>query len=344
MSERFFLPDFCTARNVVAVMVVAQLTAFVLTLARPAGVDPWTDLLRLSLFIQWIALVSSAVLCLCRRWLASSPPRRAAMTAFGLLVIVAVALAELAWWTARWSDIGVALVPASRAEFLLRTFGLSLVVSAAVLRYLWVQHQWRQRVESEARTRFAALQARIRPHFLFNSMNTIASLTRTDAAAAEQATEDLADLFRASIADSVQHVSLQEELDLCRRYARIEALRLGDRLRIDWRTDGLPGDSRLPSLTLQPLVENAIYHGVEPAAEGAVVTVAGRREGDTLIIEVSNPMPSGNATTRQGLHIALENVAERLALAFPGLGTLDTRIHSSCFIVTIRFPYAHTDR
>jgi len=344
VSERFFLPDFCTARNVVAVMVVAQLTAFVLTLARPAGIDPWTDLLRLSLFIQWIALVSSSVLCLCRRWLAGFSPQRAAMMAFCLLVVVAVGLAELAWWTARLSDIGVALVPASRGEFLLRTFGLSLVVSAAVLRYLWVQHQWRQRVESEARTRFAALQARIRPHFLFNSMNTIASLTRTDAAAAEQATEDLADLFRASIADSVQHVSLREELDLCRRYARIEALRLGNRLRINWRTDTLPDDGRLPGLTLQPLIENAIYHGVEPAAEGAVVTVEGRREGEMVIIEVSNPIPVGQAIPRQGLHIALENVAERLALAFPAQGTLETRSQGPDFIVTIRFPYAHTDR
>lgn len=338
MQDRFFLPDFCTARNVLTVAIVAQLTAFVLTLARPSGSAPWLDLVRLSLFLQWIGLASATVLCAARARLASLAPARAVFSAFALLAIVAVGVAEAAWWTAQWSGIGTALVPATRADFILRTLGLSLIVSAAVLRYLWVQHQWRQRVEAEATTRFAALQARIRPHFLFNSMNTIAALTRTDAAAAEQATEDLADLFRASLADGRQRVTLADELDLCRRYARIEHTRLGERLRIEWHTDALPMSARIPGLVLQPLVENAIYHGVEPADAGATVVITGRRDGDAVEIEVRNPLPPDRSTPRHGLNIALDNVAERLALAFPGKGRLDARPEGDDFVVTIGFP------
>ena len=338
--DRFFLPDLCTARSVVTVVVVAQLTAFVLTLARPGGAEPLVDLLRLSLFLQWIALLSAGVLCLSRRWLGGLPPRRAAGWALVLLAVVAAGFAEAAWWTAHTTGIGTTLIPSGHAEFMLRTFGLSLIIGAFVLRYLWIRNQWRERVRAEAATRFAALQARIRPHFLFNSMNTIAALTRTDPAAAEQATEDLADLFRASLADGDIRVALADELELCRRYARIEQLRLGERLRIDWQVEALPGDARVPGLTLQPLIENAIYHGVEPAAGGATVSVTGRVANGVAVIEVRNPLPPPRTTPRHGLSIALDNVRERLQLAFPDGGGLAIEDRNDEFVATVRFPCA----
>ena len=341
VADRFFLPDFCTARNVVTVIVVAQLTAFVLTLARPSGAEPWFDLLRLSLFLQWIALLSAGALCLSRRWLATLAPGRAAAYALALLAVVAAGFAELAWWTAHTTGIGTTLIPSGHAEFMLRTFGLSLIIGALVLRYLWVRNQWRERVQAEAATRFAALQARIRPHFLFNSMNTIAALTRSDPAAAEQATEDLADLFRASLAEGVVPVTLADELELCRRYVRIEKLRLGDRLHVDWRVAELPAETRIPGLILQPLIENAIYHGVETASDGATVTVTGRRDGRCAEIEVRNPMAPALTAPRHGLRIALNNVRERLQLAFPGDGSLEFEDHDAEFVVTVRFPCAH---
>jgi two-component system, LytTR family, sensor histidine kinase AlgZ len=342
-TDGFFLPDFCTARSVVTVVVVAQLTAFVLTLARPAGMQPWTDLLRLSLFLQWIALVSAGVLCVSRGWLARLRPAVGVLAAFGALVATATLLAEAAWWTAHLTGTGAVLVSTARAEFLLRTFGLSMIVSAVVLRYLWIQHQWRQRVRSEASTRFAALQARIRPHFLFNSMNTIAALTRTDAEAAEQVTEDLADLFRASLAEPAGRVTLANEFELCRRYARIESRRLGARLSVEWRVEDVPVDARVPGLLVQPLVENAIYHGVEPSPHGGTVSVTGSRDGDRIEIEVRNALPPDRTGPRKGLRIALDNVAERLALAFPGQGTLDARAEGDEFIVTMAFPYELED-
>lgn len=337
--DAFFLPNFCTARNVVTVMVVAQMTAFVLALARPGGAEPWIDLLRLSLFLQWIALLSAAVLCIGRRWLALLPPRRAAGYTLALLALVAAGFAEAAWWLARATGIGTTLIPSTHAEFMLRTLGLALIVGAFVLRYLWLQHQWRERVRAEAATRFSALQARIRPHFLFNSMNTIAALTRSDPAAAEQATEDLADLFRASLADGPQRVTLADELDLCRRYVRIEQRRLGARLRVEWRVDALPPGAPVPGLILQPLLENAIYHGVETAADGAAVVVTGRHAAGTVEIEVRNPLGPEATTPRRGLRIALDNVAERLQLAFPDGGRLAADERDGEFVVTLRFPY-----
>ena len=336
--ERFFLPDFCGARTVATVVVVAQLTAFVMTLARPGSAEPWVDLLRLSLFVQWMALLSAGALCVGRRWLASLPPRRAAGYALAMIVAVAVGFAEAAWWTAHATGIGTTLIPSGHAEFMLRTLGLATIVGASVLRYLWVRHQWRERVRAEAETRFSALQARIRPHFLFNSMNTIAELTRSEPAAAEQATEDLADLFRASLADRSQRVRLADELDLCRRYVRIEQRRLGDRLRVEWDVDALPGDARVPGLVLQPLLENAIYHGVEPAPDGVTVRVRGHEAGGTATVEVRNPIAPERTTPRHGLRIALDNVAERLELAYPGRGALDATESDGEFIVRLRFP------
>jgi two-component system, LytTR family, sensor histidine kinase AlgZ len=155
-----------------------------------------------------------------------------------------------------------------------------------MLRYFWVAAQWRRNVEAEARSRIRALQARIRPHFLFNSMNTIAALTRSDPARAEEAVEDLADLFRASLSDATSTVTLKEELELSRIYQRIEQHRLGDRLAVEWRIKALPLRARIPALSVQPLLENAIYHGIEQLAGGGTVVVEGRYDRATGIIEL----------------------------------------------------------
>ena len=132
----------------------------------------------------------------------------------------------------------------------------------------YIQHQWRKNIESEADARVQALQSRIRPHFLFNCMNTIASLTRKDPKLAEEATEDLADLFRVSLQEAKRMSTVAEEISLCKRYLRIESHRFGDRLKTVWETDNLPEHAQLPNLTLQPILENAIYHGIEPLTEG----------------------------------------------------------------------------
>jgi two-component system sensor histidine kinase AlgZ len=196
-------------------------------------------------------------------------------------------------------------------------------------------------VRAEARSRIQALQARIRPHFLFNSMNTIAALTRSDPARAEEAVEDLADLFRATLRDSHSPLRLKEELELTRIYQRIEALRLGERLKVTWDVAGLPMRALVPGLTVQPLLENAIYHGIEPLPGGGTVTIAGRVANGEIELVVTNPVAPGRGANdgRPGNRLALDNIRQRLTLAYGGEGVLSVEQSPDQYRVTVRFPY-----
>ncbi|MGH8371736.1 MAG: sensor histidine kinase [Gammaproteobacteria bacterium] len=340
-NPEFFLPDFCSAPIVLVVVLIAELTAFVLVIARhlpDEGTVLWLDLARISLFLQWIALSSAAVLCLARKPLARIPQRFAALTSYGLLLAVTGVLSEIAFQLSNYTGIGHELLPSSHAGFVTRNLIVCAIISALMLRYFYIQHQWKRNVQREARSRIEALQARIRPHFLFNSMNTIASLIRGRPELAERAVEDLADLFRASLTESAD-VALREEVALTRQYLDIEALRLGDRLRVSWQIDALPMDARLPRLTLQPLLENAIYHGVEMLAAGGEVEIAGHLQDAMLQITIRNPLPAEGIPRRHGNQMALENVRERLALAWPGRANVGVDSSDTHFRVSIQLPY-----
>ena len=215
---------------------------------------------------------------------------------------------------------------------------IAAIVGALALRYFHVAHEWRRSVELEARSRIRALQARIRPHFLFNSMNTIASLTRSDPARAEEAIEDLSDLFRVSLSEARAQITLREELEVARIYQRIEQLRLGDRLQVRWKVADLPAEAIVPSLLLQPLLENAIGHGIEPLPEGGTVMIEGHAEGGIATIEVSNPVSATARAVRAGNRMALDNIRQRLDLAFPGRASVEVDESSTTYRVKIRFP------
>jgi two-component system sensor histidine kinase AlgZ len=182
-----------------------------------------------------------------------------------------------------------------------------------------------------------ALQARIRPHFLFNSMNTIAALTRSNPSRAEQAVQDLADLFRASLSDKRDVITLAEELDVARTYQRMEQLRLGERLQVQWNTDALPTSALVPGLMLQPLLENAIYHGIEPRAEGGTVTITGEVSGDLVTLVVRNPLDPAPGL-REGNRLALANIRERLSLMYGERALMKSGRFDDEYIVTLRFP------
>jgi len=202
-----------------------------------------------------------------------------------------------------------------------------------------VTHEWRHNVELQAKARVHALQARIRPHFLFNSMNTIAALTRSNPARAEEAVQDLADLFRATLSEKRNEIALSEEIEVALTYQRMEQLRLGDRLRVDWKIDSLPRDALVPGLTLQPLLENAIYHGVEPRPDGGTVTVTGEFNKGMITIVVRNPLPAADVTMRDGNRLALANIRERLDLMYGERATVKSGRFDEEFIVTLRFPF-----
>jgi two-component system sensor histidine kinase AlgZ len=340
-----YLPDFCQPRMVLAVVLIAELVAIVLTLARRDAVESfWLALATASLFLLWCGLVTAALLCAARRVLAQLDAPRLTIASFTIMLATTLALSEATWWLGRVTmssfGTGTDLFPEDHLSFVLGNLGIASIISALLLRYFYVTHQWRMNVEMEARSRVAALHARIRPHFLFNSMNTIASLTRTNPEIAEQAVEDLAELFRASIGDAGLQIELREELAMARVYQRIEQLRLGSRLHVDWRVDGLPERALIPALTLQPLLENAIYHGIEPQPEGGTVTVTGERHGDMLYLSVANPLPPGESMHRhEGNRMALANIRERLLLACGRRAKLAIDDGPDTFRVTVAFPY-----
>ncbi len=342
-GRTLYLPDFCAPRAVLAVVLIVELTALTLALAR--GNDRlgfWTDLARTSLFLLWIGLTAAALLCVLRRRLAGYDVARSSALVLGAMVALVALISEVTFRLGQSAAFGggelVTLFPQARVPFVARNVGIALIVTSVALRYYYVTHEWRRNVEIQAQARVRALQARIRPHFLFNSMNTIAALTRSDPARAELAVQDLADLFRASLAETRSQITLAEELEIAATYERIERLRLGPRLEVLWQLGSVPRDAVVPSLVIQPLLENAIYHGIEPRPEGGTVTVTGEQHHELLTIVVRNPLPAG-AVTRDGNRLALSNVRERLQLLYGALATVKAGRFGDEYIVTLRFPY-----
>ena len=341
--EDFFIPDLCSNRRVFVVVLTAELIAVTLSLARPSAFF-LTELARISLFLQWLGLTSAALLCYARPLLARLSVPRASLGALALLMLNTALVSEVALFVGgNVGGIGLpeTLFPREHWPFLLRNEGICVIASAMLLRYFYVTHEWQRHVRAEARSRIEALQARIRPHFLFNSLNTIASLTRSDPPRAEEAVEDLADLFRATLRDSHSPLRLKEEFELTRVYQRIEEVRLGERLKVRWDVADLPMRAFVPGLTVQPLLENAIYHGIEPLDRGGTVTVSGRVVAGNIEIVVTNPVAAsrGNGDERPGNRLALDNIRQRLALAYQEAATLTIEQPPGEYRVTIRFPY-----
>ena len=342
LDRPLHLPDFCDTRVVLAVVMIAALLALILTFARHSLGGPfWTDLARTAAYLLAVAPLCGAVICRSRHWLARQLPRAARLGAFALMVGTVAVVSEAVYWfgVLAADRLGVpALFPARHAAFVLPNLLIAAIVGALALRYFYVAGEWRRSVELEARARIRALQARIRPHFLFNSMNTIAALARSDPKRAEEAIEDLADLFRFNLRDAQSQISLREELEVARIYQRIEQLRLGARLQVRWKVADLPPRALVPSLLLQPLLENAIGHGVEPLSEGGTVMVLGRTIDQTVEIEVSNPVPPERRPARIGHRIALDNIRQRLELAYPGRSAVEVDDGSDTYRVRLRFP------
>ncbi len=338
-----FLPDFCAGRMVLAIVLIVELTALIVTLARGASaVAFWTDLARTSLFLVWIGLAGQAALCVARRRLESQAVAAAASAVLGIVCVTVAVVSEVAFriGASEWlAPSGVSsLFPREHLAFIARNVAIAFIVTALALRYFYVMHEWRRNIEMQSRARVHALQARIRPHFLFNSMNTIAALTRSNPALAEEAVQDLADLFRASLAEKREQITLAEEIEIAQTYERIEMLRLGERLKVEWRVKGVPQEARVPSLMIQPLLENAIYHGIEPRSGGGIVTVTGEYANGLVTIVVRNPAPSG-PVTRDGNRLALANIRERLALMYGTRAAVKAGRFDDEYIVTLRFPH-----
>jgi two-component system sensor histidine kinase AlgZ len=223
----------------------------------------------------------------------------------------------------------------------LRAFGATVIVAGLLIAYLRLRAKAYSPALAEARLQ--ALQARIRPHFLFNSLNAVLSLIRRDPQRAERALEDLADLFRTLMSDAREFVRMADELALLERYAALEQLRLGERLRIVWELDAAPENAMLPPLILQPLLENAVYHGVEPGTGLGEIVIAVERRGDRVRVRLENPyLPEQQK--RAGNRMALENVRERLQLFFDAEAKLETRVVGGRYCIELDLPYREEAR
>ena len=206
----------------------------------------------------------------------------------------------------------------------------------AAAMFLWLRQRERDSLPAEAAARLAELQSRIRPHFLFNTLNTALALVRVDPARAERVLEDLAELFRVAISDSAESVSLSEEVQLAQRYIAIEQIRFGERLKVHWELDAAAGAARLPPLLLQPLVENAVRHGIEPADVGGVIRVRTRVRHGRAWVSIVNSV--SDTPSRPGHGIALRNVRERLRLMHDVSAQFETRREAGVFRVQIVVP------
>lgn len=340
-KDDFFLPDFCNVRMVFAVILIAELLAILLALAPlDSAANRWEDLGIISLFIQWVALISAGVLCIVRPFLRKLKLNMAATASYIVLIVTTTLVSEVTFWTIRWMFVDPSAGLGWYSDFLLRNLAISAIVSAVALRYFYVQHQWAQNMEAKSQARIQALQSRIRPHFLFNSLNTIASLTSTQPELAEAATEDLADLFRGTLADTSYEVRLKDEWELAKRYLHIEKLRMGDRLNVEWHVDDLPDDALIPQLTIQPLLENAIYHGIEHIRDGGTINISGNLINNLITIIIVNPVPKETRqSSREGNQMAQENIKQRLSAVYGHQGRLNVSQSGVQYVLTISFPY-----
>ncbi|MCU0870467.1 MAG: histidine kinase [Burkholderiales bacterium] len=319
------VPDFANRGVWLRVVIGVTTAAFAAAVLRAAG---WSavpeEFALVCLQVLPPLLAALAVLTVASRALRRLPRGAGVIAVFAL-----VAAAVLAAGAVVERAAGAAFAP-DRALF------FAGLVTAATLAGL----QLRERALSPAiaEARLQALAARIRPHFLFNSINAVLSLVRSDPRRAEAALEDMADLFRVLMQDNRELVPLADEVALCRQYLDLEQLRLGDRLRVEWHIDNLPGDARVPALVLQPLLENAVYHGIEPDPQPGTVRIDIFASRGEITLALRNPYHR-EGTHHGGNKMAVANIRERLALHFDAEARLETRVGDGHYEVRIRMPY-----
>jgi two-component system sensor histidine kinase AlgZ len=321
------LPDFRNLGVAVRILLAGNIAGFVAALILSREVVQFaSQFVRLAVVLEPVLLLSLVSLYALSKSLVRLP------YALG----VAIVMLLVALWTAFALKLNMVLGEDLTPFEMARALILCWLLAAFVIAYFF----WRRRAFSPALTdaRLQALQARIRPHFLFNSINAVLSLIRNDPRRAEEALEDLAELFRALMQDNRRLTTLADEMALCRQYLNIEQLRLGERLVVEWDVASMPEDALVPQLLLQPLVENAIYHGIEPGIAPGKVQIRIARDKDQVRLLLANPYHP-DYQHRAGNRMALANIRERLALHFDVEASLDTGVLGDKFEIRIVLPY-----
>ena len=316
------LPDFRNLGVVLRILLLVNGLAVVAVLLRNADALLLVDeLLDMAMRVEFPLILSVAFFFLLQPWLARWP------AVAGWLVVAGVVAGGAAF------SHGL-LAPGDD--------GLPRAVAWALVAALCVMVYFRRHVAAHepalAEARLLALTARIRPHFLFNSLNGVLGVLRANPRRAEAALEELADLFRALMQDNRELIPLSDELALCERYLSLEGLRLGERLQVAWQRDAAADAALVPPFLLQPLVENAVFHGIEPGVGPGKVSITIARRGPVVHIEIANPLPDPTGH-HPGNRMALDNIRERLMLFYDLEATLDTQQGLDAYRVRIVLPF-----
>lgn len=323
------LPNFCNLGVMLrSLLLVNALLVVAAVIRAPSANTIWLEFLVIAAFGEPVLIASLLALCAARRFLN-------AIGYVGAIALLAVFELGVTWVLFEGSTSFMP-VPGNM------TFGqvvfVTFFVTAITLGYFDLRARALSPAVAEARIQ--ALQARIRPHFLYNSINAVLSLIRTEPRRAERALEDLADLFRVLMAENRTLAPIAGEVELARQYLALESLRLGERLRVSWDTQSMPADALVPPLILQPLVENAVYHGIEPLETGGEIVIVVAREAGRVRIELTNPLPGATKRTA-GNRMAINNIRERLQLHYDAEASMSSEVRDGRYRVTIRVPY-HT--
>ena len=319
------IPDWCNSGVAIRVILGWNLIGMVVALAISTDLYGWSSVsLRFALTLEPTLIGSLLLACVSRPVLVKLPE---------MVQVILVLLIPALLLTSYEVALGPLLL-ASR-DLLWRDAILAALAAGATL--YWARLRGQSHLPALAEARLAALQSRIRPHFLFNSLNAVLGLIRSDARRAETMLEDLADLFRVLMRDHHERVPLDEEISLCQKYLDIEGLRLGERLAVEMHVDERARQALVPLLLLQPLVENAVLHGIEPSAAAGLIKIDVERRGNQVAVTISNPWHGENV--RVGHQIGLSNVRQRLELLHDLEARLETRIEDGRFLVNMTLPY-----
>jgi two-component system sensor histidine kinase AlgZ len=324
------LPNFRNLGVILRILIIVNVIGFMAALLRaPTWLEVIQEFAEIAVVIQPILLMNLLLL-----YGLYKPLSRLSYTVGVCMVLVLqLILATAMYW------FGGMMSGSPEAGEIFRYWVFCLTVTGVLLAYFNLRSRALSPAFTEARLQ--ALQARIRPHFLFNCINAVLSLIRADPKRAEHALEDMADLFRVLMADNRQLSPLQREIELCQQYLQLEQLRLGERLKVEWHIDNLPSDALIPPLVLQPLLENAVYHGIEPIADTGIININIYKSRNEVHIVLRNPYQT-EGKHHSGNKMALNNIRERLALHFDAESRLENKVSDNIYQVHIIIPFVTT--
>lgn len=343
-QSSYFFSQIGKLHYLLEMFIGGNVLAMVLALAKAQSWQALNlaDLLQYMLYINWILLCFAALVELFHQHFQRMGIKLALICGFLLLqaivLVTTTSLNVLTYFGSNLNFQGLSLAIALDQVGLHLSFGILLGMFC--FRYLYLREQWAQQQHSELNARIQAMQARIHPHFLFNSLNSVISLISIDPDKAEQMLLNLSRLFRASFQE-LKLVKLQEEIELCQRYLEIEQIRLGERLQVEWKLENkdLYSQVQIPLLTLQPLVENSIFHGVEKILTKSTISILIEILQNQINIIITNPYTQDNKTLKKGHGIAIENVRQRLEAYYGPTMTFQTFAGGGVFTTVVQYRY-----